>query len=314
MTPYKMKIIFFGSSHFAVSSLKALSAEGHNVLCVVTQPDKKKGRGLHFGPTLVKQEAQARGLQIYQPTQINTPECADFLKAFNADLFVVIAYGQILSKEILSIPLNFCINIHASMLPAYRGAAPINWAIINGEKATGISIIKLSEKMDAGPVIMQKSFPIHDNDSFTSLEQRLADSGAELLIESIKSIIKQDYKLIPQDKNKISFAPKLKKSDGLIKWERPAQEINNLVRGALAWPFAFTYYKGKILKIYESSVLAGEGFSPGVIMDISKNGITVSTGKGSFLIKELQLEGKRHMHAEEFIAGHKLSIGEKLGK
>ncbi len=309
-----MKIVFFGSAHFAVPALEALIKSRHELVCVVTQPDKKKGRGLHFGPTLVKQEAQTRGLQIYQPAQINTPECADFLKAFNADLFVVIAYGQILSKEILSIPLNFCINTHASMLPAYRGAAPINWAIINGEKATGISVIKLSEKMDAGPVIMQKSFPIHDNDSFTSLQQRLADSGAELLIESIKLIVKQDYKLMPQDKNKISFAPKLKKSDGLIKWERPAQEINNLVRGALAWPFAFTYYKGKILKIYVSSVLEGEGFSPGVIMDISKTGITVSTGKGSLLIKELQLEGKRHMHAEEFIAGHKLSIGEKLGK
>ncbi len=309
-----MKIIFFGSSHFAVPSLKALSAEGHDVLCVVTQPDKKKGRGLHFGPTAVKQEAVLQGLRIYQPAQINTAECADFLKAFNADLFVVIAYGQILSKEILSIPFNFCINIHASMLPAYRGAAPINWAVINGEKSTGISIIKLSEKMDAGPVIMQKSFPIYDDDSFVSLEHRLAESGAGLLIESIRLIAKQDYKLIPQDKNKISFAPKLKKSDGLIKWNKSAQEINNLVHGALAWPFAFTYYKDKVLKIYASSVLKDESFSPGVVMNISKDGITVSTGKGSLLIKELQLEGKRHMRTEEFIAGHKLSVGERLGK
>ncbi len=313
-----MNIVFFGSAHFGEPSLKALLANGHKISCVVTQPDKQKGRGLALGETVIKSTAKSLGLRIYQPDQINSNETVKFLKNLQADLFVVIAYGQILPQDVLDIPKIFSINIHASLLPKYRGAAPINWAIIKGDKTTGITVIKMTQEMDAGPIILQKAADIHDEDTAVTLENRLSDIAAALLLNAVESLQKKNYNLIPQNEEKVSFAFKLKKEDGLIRWENPAQEIYNLIRGCLYWPGAFTYYKGKILKIFKVKAFPLEdqptNLLPGEIIDVSRDGISVATGKNNLIIEELQIEGKRKMPAEEFISGHKISSGEKLGK
>jgi len=310
-----MKIVFFGSSQFAVPSLKALKSAGYKIACVITQPDKQRGRGLHLEGTAVKQIAQDYKLRIYQPQGINTPETINFIKELNPDLFVVVSYGQILSKGILNLPSIFAINAHASILPKYRGAAPINWAIINGEQSSGVTIIKMTEKMDAGSIIMQKQIHIKGDDTSMTLTEKLSQLAAELLVGSLKQIEDNDYKLMPQA-GPVSFAPKLKKEDGLIDWGSPVQNIYNLIRGCLSWPGAFTHYKGKLLKIYRAEVCRLAGLPvcrlPGEIIKVDKDAIIVATGEGNLIIEELQIEGKRRMKVEEFIAGHKVSAGERM--
>jgi len=309
-----MNIVFFGSSQFAVASLRALLNTRHKILCVVTQPDREKGRGLRLEGTPVKTLTKEAGLEIYQPPKINTPSALNFLSNLNPDLFVVIAYGQILSQGILDIPKIFAINAHASILPKYRGAAPINWAIIKGEKSTGVTIIKMTAKMDAGAVIEKKEIEIMEIDTAKTLEEKLSGLAAQLLIDSLEVIENNSYKLVPQDEGQVSFAPKLKKEDGLINWNNEAKEINNLIRGCLEWPGAFTYYKGKLLKIYKATVSPlPVSPLPGEILEISKEGIAVTTGKDSLVIQELQIEGKKRMRAQEFIAGHRIRIGDRLG-
>ena len=313
-----MKIVFFGSSHFAVPALEALIKSQYEICSVVTQPDKKKGRHLHLGSTDVKALAKQAGLKIFQPESVNYPDSIEHLKSLSADLFVVVAYGQILSQAVLDIPKIFPINIHASLLPKYRGAAPINWAIINGEKSSGVTIIKLIRKMDAGPIITQREIPVNDSDDSVALEDELRKLGAELLIEALQKIKNGDYKLIDQDEKKAVMAPKLKKNDGSIDWDKPAISIHDLVRGCLPWPGAFTYYKGKILKLYKTEVIpliSGlAGLRPGEILRCHKDGFEVMTGSGALLIKELQLEGGQRMPSAEFVHGHKIKPGDRLGK
>jgi methionyl-tRNA formyltransferase len=317
-----MNIVFFGSSNFAVPSLKALITKGEKISCVVTQPDRQKGRGLTLESTQIKRVSLEFGLRVYQPQKVNTPEVIQFLRDLSPDLFVVIAYGQILGQEILNIPKIFSINVHGSLLPKYRGAAPINWAIIKGEKTAGITIIKMVREMDAGPIILQQEINISDDDTAITLGYKLSRKACEILPDVIKNIEIESYKLIDQDEGKASFAPRLKKEDGLIPWDKPAQDIYNLIRGCFGWPGAFTYYQGKLLKIYKARVSSRVlGFLssqvrrlPGEIINVSKEGIVVATGEDSLVIEELQLEGKRRMKAEEFIAGHKILPKEILGK
>jgi methionyl-tRNA formyltransferase len=312
-----MKIIFFGSDNFAVAPLKALVSNGHDICLVVTQPDRKKGRGMHLLPSVFKEAAQGLKLKLFQPAVINSDDSIRFLKGFSADLFVVIAYGQKLSPAVLLIPKTIALNVHASLLPKYRGAAPINWAIIKGETKTGNSLMKITPEMDAGAVILEKERDILESDTAVTMEQKLSDDAAVLLIEGLQRIEKGQYDLKDQDKTKVSFAPKLKKTDGLINWEKSAAEINDLVRGCLDWPGAFTYYKGRILKIFSSKAVKDEiahSFGlPGQVIDTSNNMFTVATGKGFLRIEQLQLEGKNRMSTEEFIRGNKISAGEKLG-
>lgn len=312
-----MRIVFFGSSQFAVPSLRALKSAGYKIACVITQPDRPKARGLHLEGTAVKQIAVDQRIRIYQPLKINTEEATGFIKQLNPDLFVVVSYGQILSKEILDLPKIFSLNAHASILPKYRGAAPINWAIINGEKSSGITIIKMTEMMDAGPVIIQKQIHIKEEDTSVTLAEKLSVLAAELLIGTLKLIKNNDYKLVPQP-GIVSFAPKLKKDDGLINWEKPSRDIYNLIRGCLSWPGAHTYYKGMLLKIYKAGIcrLAGlpENQLAGQVIKADKDGVIVATGEGNLIIEELQLEGKRRMRTEEFILGHKICSGELLTK
>lgn len=311
-----MNIVFFGSDNFAAPSLRAILDTKHRILCVVTQPDRKSGRGLPLIPTAIKNIALESHLNIYQPIQVNSTEAIKFLKDLNPDLFVVIAYGQILSKRVLDIPKIMPINVHASILPKYRGAAPINWAIIKGERTTGITIIKMTQNLDAGSIILKDSTDIKDDDDSITLEYRLSQIAAELLINALELIENNSYRLTPQDESNVTFAPKLKKEDGLINWSKSAGEIYNLVRAILDWPGAFTYYNGKLLKIYKAKVSGQKDIpvSLGEIVEVSKKGICVVTGKDNLIIEELQIEGKRKMTVGEFIAGHKIRPGEILGK
>jgi len=313
-----MNIIFFGSSHFAIPSLEALVTSSHKILCVVTQPDRKKGRGLHLEGTAVKLAALQAHLEIYQPQNVNAPDSIKFLKSQGADIFIVISYGQILCREILDIPKLFAINAHASLLPKYRGAAPINWAIINGEEKSGITIMQMVKKMDAGPVIVQETVDIKDQDTVVTLEDKLSKTAGKLLIDTLAKISEGTYNLTPQDETKASLAPKLKKEDGLIDWSKAAYKISHLIRGCLSWPGAFTYYNAKLLKIYQARVIqlseTAVRRAPGKILKISREGIVVATAQDDLLIEQLQIEGKKIMKAEEFIAGHKIYAGEILGK
>jgi len=309
--------MFFGSAHFAVPALEALIKSGHELVCVVTQPDKKRGRHLHVAGTDVKSLAVAAKLKIFQPENIKGKESVDFLKGLDADLFVIVAYGQIFSQEVLDIPKIMPVNIHASLLPRYRGAAPINWAIINADKKTGVSIMYVSRKMDAGPVILQKEIKIEENDTAISLEEKLRNLGAELLTDALKIIDNRSYRLLEQDENKVILAPKLKKENGLIDWDAPAVDIHNQVKGVLPWPGAFTGYRGKILKIFKTDLLPvfpNHKPEPGEVVRADKQGIVVACGRGFLGLKELQLEAGRRMSAQNFIIGHKLKAGDILGR
>ena len=305
-----------GSSQFGEPSLRKLVACGHTVACVVTQPDKKRNRGMHVEPTAIKKFAIELGLVVYQPEDINSPESVGYLKGVGADIFVVIAYGQKLSQNVLDIPAIMPLNIHASLLPAYRGAAPINWAVINGDKVTGVTLMKVSFRMDTGPVLLQKSCEIHEKDTTAILTDKLSVDAAELLIEGLSRISSKDYKLIEQDGSKATSAPKLKRSDGLINWNKPACSIVNRVRGCNPWPGAFTYYKGKLIKIHKASNVSYTGsdtVTAGQIVHISREGIVVSAKGGSLLIESVQMEGKRMISAAEFIAGYKVCAADIFG-
>jgi methionyl-tRNA formyltransferase len=227
------------------------------------------------------------------------------------------AYGQILSQGVLDIPKIFSINVHASSLPKYRGAAPINWAIINGEETTGITVMKMTKEMDAGPIIQQAMLDISDSDTAITLEDKLSQIGAQTLSDTLGAIENNNYRLVPQDESKVSFAPKLKKEDGLIDWSKSIQDIYNLIRGCAGWPSAFTYYQGKLLKILKVSVSPTPRTcvfpSCGEIMRVSKEGIVVATGGDNLIIEELQIEGKKKMKAEDFISGHRIKPGDRLG-
>ncbi|MCX5688036.1 MAG: methionyl-tRNA formyltransferase [Candidatus Omnitrophica bacterium] len=310
-----MKIIFFGSSGFAVAILEEL-ARGEKIDLVITQPDRQKGRSLKMSSTPVKSKAEELGIKTFQPPRINTKESVEFLKKFNADLFVVVSFGQILSKAVLDLPKLQCINIHASLLPKYRGAAPINWAIANGEKETGVTAMKVNEKMDEGDIILKEVVSVSEEDDAITLSEKLSKKGAKLLLDTIRLIKDNKVEFIPQDHSKATYAPKLKKEDGLIDWQKSADEINNRIRAFVPWPGCFTYLDKKILKIYKVIPvhLSGEPYGspdrwtkgePGTIVELNKKGIFVKTWNGIVNIQELQLEGSRRMTAEEFIVGHK---------
>ena len=312
-----MKIVFFGSAHFAVSALQALIKSRHELVCVVTQPDKKKGRHLHVAGTDVKSIAMAAKLKIFQPENIKATESVKFLKSLGADLFVIVAYGQIFSQEVLDIPGIMPINIHASLLPRYRGAAPINWAIINGDKKSGLTIIYVTRKMDSGPVILQKEMKIEDKDTSVTLEEKLSLASSGFLADALNIIDSRDYRLVEQDEDGVILAPKLKKEDGLIDWNTPAGDIHNQIRGVLPWPGAFTSYRGKMLKIFQADILPiFPNHKPvcGEVVRADKHGIVVAAGRGFLEIKELQLEAAKRMSAQSFVMGHKLTTGEILGK
>ena len=313
-----MRIVFFGSSSFAVASLQLLKSK-HEIAAVFTQPDRPKGRHLHVAKTPVKICAEYNKIEVFQPERISDEAVAAMLKKFQADMFVVISFGQKLSREVLDIPRLYCVNAHASLLPRYRGAAPINHAIINGDKTTGVSIMKMNEFMDGGDIILSKSIEIGDDDSIV-LTEKLGKLGALGLLEAIETIEKGKVEFIKQDQSRVTKANKLKKADGLIDWQNSAESLHNRVRGLLPWPCAYSYYKGKFLKILRSRVVdcpreRQKSVKPGEVISVCRQeGIVVACGRGALKIERIQPEGKRAMDAHNFVLGHHVKTGDVLGR
>ncbi|MCM8811071.1 MAG: methionyl-tRNA formyltransferase [Candidatus Omnitrophica bacterium] len=302
-----MKIIFFGSDNFGIPSLEILK-KNFQLVSVVTSPDKPKGRGLKISPTPVKEWSMTNGIDVFQPERFED-SFIDKIEKISPDLIVLISYGKILPSSILTIPKIASINVHPSLLPKYRGPAPVEWALINGETKTGITIIKMDENIDTGNIILQKEVEILPLDNAFTLKNRLSILAADVLYKAIE-IIKQDGKTYPQE-GEASYARKLKKQDGLIKWQNPAEKIHNLVRGVIIWPTAYTYLSinstKKLVKIYKTEIGQREGKfgKEGEIIKIEKDYIEVACGEGTITIKELQLEGKKRMTVSQFLCGYR---------
>jgi methionyl-tRNA formyltransferase len=310
------KIVFFGTSKFAVSALKRLKDSGCSVVTVVTQPDKKGGRHLKIITSPVKDEALRLNIPVYQPLSITEEGFVDKLKSSKADFFVVVSFGTILPAEILEIPKSCCLNIHASLLPRYRGAAPVRWALINGEKKTGVTIIKMNEKLDAGDIVLRKELKIEEADTSEILDNKLAGIGAELLIEAIGLTMNGKAKFIKQNEKEATFAPRLTKEDGKLDWKLGSDSILNRINGLKPWPGTYSFLEGGLLKIIAAKkVLRKDSskFTPGEIIAADKEGLIIKTGDSAISILELQLEGKKRMSAELFLRGHKIKPGLKLG-
>ena len=310
-----MKIVFMGTPDFSVGALDALVEAGHEIIAVVTQPDKPKGRSgqMQFPP--VKECALRHGLTVLQPVKIKTPEWVDKLRELKADVFVVAAFGQILSKEILDMPKYGCVNIHASLLPKYRGAAPINWAIINGEKETGVTIMQMNEGVDTGDMLSHVVVPIAPKETAESLFDKLAKAGAKLIVETLPKLEAGEIIPVPQDESQSSHVKMMNKSLGKIDWNQDAVVIERLVRGLNSWPSAYTYFQGKSVKLWDCDVVeAAAKAVPGTIIAVAKDSFDVATGNGALRVLELQLEGKKRMDTKSFLLGNQWKTGMQLGK
>lgn len=310
-----MKIIYMGTPDFAVAPLEEIISAGHQVVLVVTQPDKQKGRGKEVQMTPVKMCALKHGIPVFQPVKVKEPEAVAKLREYPADIFVIAAFGQILSEEILNMPPLGCVNIHASLLPAYRGAAPIQWAVINGEKETGVTIMKMAKGIDTGDMYLKRVVPVDPKETGASLFDKLTAAGAGLIVEALPGI--ESGKLIPekQDEEKASHAPRLDKSMGLIDWKKDAASLERLIRGLNSWPSAYTHFHGKTLKIWEADVVEGKsGQVPGTIECVGKDSVDVVCGKDLLRIYAVQLEGKKRMAVKDFLLGYSLKQGMVLGE
>jgi len=303
------RILFMGTPRFAVPSLKALVERGFNVVWVVTQPSRPRGRGRRTSPTPVKEFALKHGLPVSEPAGVRDEGFVRWLRSLDLDLIVVVAYGKILPGEVLSVPRLGCVNLHASVLPRYRGAAPINWAIMNGDRKTGVTTMLMEEGMDTGPVLLTEEVTIGDDETAGELSERLSELGADLLVRTVRLFAEGRIEPRPQDDSIATYAPMLRKEDGRIDWKLGAIEIKNRVRGLEPWPGAYTYWKGRLLKIHSGDALETDAHGdvePGTVVGVSKGGIMVKCGEGVFEIKELQIEGKRRMTADEFVRGYRL--------
>lgn len=305
-----MAIIFFGTPHFAVPSLKALIESKEDVALVISQPDKIKGRGHILSSPPVKDLALTYGIRVLQPSKIKDNSVYEEIRSISPEFIVVVAYGKILPKEILQIPKRGCINVHASLLPKYRGAAPIQWALINGEKTTGITTMMMDEGLDTGDILLQSEIEIRDEDNFITLSERLSELGASLLIKTLSGIRKGEIKPKKQEGD-ISYAPPFKKEDGRIDWNKNAEYIFNLVRALNPWPSTYCYLNNERIKILKVKVKKDKRqyLCPGRIAKASNGELIVETSKDLLIIEELQPEGKRVMSAESFIAGRRLKEG-----
>jgi len=315
-----LKIVFMGTPEFALPSLDMLVREGHEIAAVVTQPDKPKGRGQKLCCPPVKEYADKNGIIVLQPYKVKTPDFIYSIKALEPDLLVTAAYGKILPLEILNIPKYGCINVHASLLPEYRGAAPINWAIINGELKTGVTTMLTDIGMDTGDILLKKEMNIPDDMIAGELHDKLAVFGAECLKETLAKLKDNTLYRIPQQHEKASYAPMLKKDVGLISWGKPSREIHNLVRGTNPWPVAYTFYKEKRVKIWKTQTelrlenendACYDAYQPGTICKRDKDGIFVKCGEGFIKILELQFDGCRKLCSDE--CWHNFESGESLG-
>jgi len=306
------RAVFMGTPAFAVPSLSAL-AKSENVTLVVTNPDRPSGRGQALTKPPVKVEAQRLGLPVFQPEKAKHPDSVARIAAEKPDLIVVAAYGHILPKAMLDIPPYGCINVHASLLPKYRGAAPINWAVARGETVTGVTIMKMDVGMDTGPMLLVREMPIADDDTARTLYDKLSLLGAEALAEALDALRGGTLPEKPQDETLATYAPMLKKEHGEIDWSRPAVEVRNLIRGMTPWPSATTSHEGKALKILSASLRDGRG-EPGEVIDVGRDGMVVACGEGAVALGLVQPEGGRAMSSMDYARGRRVKKGERLSR
>lgn len=305
-----MKIIFMGTPDFSVGTLEALIGAGHEVVLAVTQPDKPKGRGkaMQFPP--VKEAALAHGIEVFQPPRVREPECIEYLRKYNADIIVVVAFGQILPKAILEMPQYGCVNVHASLLPKYRGAAPIQWAVIDGQKVSGVTTMRMDEGLDTGDVIMKEEVVLSEKETGGSLFERLSVVGAGLCVKTLAAIENGTAVYTPQDHAQATKVGMINKKFGLVDWNKSAVELENLIRGLNPWPSAYTRMNGKTLKIWDADVLEkNTKAEPGTIIKVTKDAICVQTGEGILVLNEIQLEGKKRMQCDAFLRGYQVEEG-----
>lgn len=323
-----MRAIFMGTPDFSVPVLTAMKEAGHDMLAAVTQPDKPKGRGKEMQMTPVKAKALELGIPVLQPKRVRDPEFVEQLRELKPDIMVVVAFGQILTKEVLEVPKYGCINVHASLLPMYRGAAPIQYVILNGEKETGVTTMFMDEGLDTGDMLLKTVVPITADETGGTLHDKLSAAGAELLIRTLEQMEAGTLQRIPQT-GETCYVGTLKKSMGEMDWSRPAEELERQVRGLNPWPSAYTFLNGKTLKIWKAEVLHTEAVSfqeaeepealadrksCGSVIVISRDSIQVQTGDGILAIRELQLEGKKRMTADAFLRGYPVEAGTILGR
>ena len=316
---FDMKIIFMGTPDFARTALEKIIEAGHEVTLVVTQPDKPKGRSGELQVSDVKACALEHNIPVFQPVRIKLPENVAELKKYEADIYVVAAFGQILSQEILDIPRFGCVNIHASLLPKYRGAAPIQQAILDGEEKTGVTIMQMAAGMDTGDILIQREIVIDRDETGGGLFDKLSVLGGELIVDALPMIERGELTPVPQDEAKATKCGKLSKDMGRIDFNKDAKTIFNLVRGLNPWPSAFTSLNGKMLKIWKAEVVKeldgvdGAGAAPGEVVAVYKDSFVVKTGCDYLKVEEIQLEGKKRMLVKDFLLGYKLEEGTKLG-
>ena len=324
-----MRIVFMGTPDFSVPALKALVEAGHQVIAVVTQPDKPKGRGKEVQMTPVKIQAMEYGIPVYQPAKVREASFVEVLKGLEADVYVVIAFGQILPKAVLELPKYGCINIHASMLPKYRGAAPIQWCVIDGERETGITTMMMDVGLDTGDMLEKAVIPIEEKETGGSLHDKLSMAGGDLILSTLKKLEEGTLVRTPQTDEGTCYAKMLTKSLGDIDWNQGAVSIERLIRGLNPWPSAYTMWNGKTIKIWAADVIAGReaadflsesgvpaetGTAPGTVVCSDKRGLVVCTGGGLLSIRELQMEGKKRMDTPAFLRGYPIPAGDVFVK
>jgi len=308
-----LKIIFMGTPDFAVPALKALHKNNNDVALVITQPDRPKGRGRKVAPPPVKTSAIQLGYRVIQPASIKTGEFEDLLKRQKPDIIVVVAFGHILPKNILALSNLATINVHASLLPKYRGPAPIHWAIIKGEEETGVTSMLMDEGMDTGDILLSSKIPISPDETAGSLHDRLADLGAELLIKTLNSIESNGLDPIPQEDNQATYAPLLKKEDGLLDWNTPAADLDPFIRGMTPWPGAFTFHTNKRLKIFKAIPIPMEiNEPPGTVIKGFPDELRIATGKGILSLMEIQAASGKRLLIKDFLRGYKILPGDVL--
>lgn len=313
-----MRVVFMGTPDFSVPTLEKIIEAGHEVIGVVTQPDKAKGRGKKVLFPPVKAKALEHNLPVYQPKRARDPEFIGQMRDLNPDVMVVVAFGQILPKALLDIPKYGCINVHASLLPKYRGAAPIQWAVIRGEKVSGVTTMQMDVGLDTGDMLMKTEVALAEDETGGSLHDKLSVLGGELLVETLRGIEAGTIRPEKQDDSQAGeYARMLDKALGKIDFSMPAGEIERLIRGLNPWPSAYTFYHGKTMKLWKAEVVSaddgGEAAAPGQILSVDKKGFTVQTGEGALRILELQMEGKKRMDAGAFLRGCPMAAGEILG-
>ena len=307
-----MKIIFMGTPDFAAASLEALIASRHEIQAVVTQPDKPKGRKGELTPSPVKVIAKREGIKVYQPLKVRDEEFVKTLRAYNPDVMVVVAFGQIIPLSILKMPKYGCVNIHGSLLPKYRGAAPIQWAVLDGEKETGITTILMDEGIDTGDILLKKTIKIDADETSGSLFDKLMALGAKTILETLDELEKGNLTPTKQGESPTAYAKMLTKAMGLIDFTKSAKELDCFVRGMNPWPSAYTLLAGKTLKLWKVRAVEGGG-KAGSVIDIDKESFTIACGEGAIEVLEVQLEGKKRMSAGDFLKGSSLNIGQELG-